>query len=93
MGGFCYRIGYLHLYDNVVHLFYMRSAITISIPETMKHDIEKEVKLKGYATTSELFRDLWRTWKKNELISAVKKSDKEFISGKGKVLKSLRDLR
>ena len=59
----------------------------------MKSEIEQVVADRGYATTSEFFRELWRAWKKKELVDAVKKSDKEFISGKGKTLKSLKDLR
>jgi Arc/MetJ-type ribon-helix-helix transcriptional regulator len=59
----------------------------------MKKDIEFEVKVGGYASTSEFFRELLREWKKNNLLRELQQSRAEIAAGKGKVLRSLKDLR
>jgi antitoxin ParD1/3/4 len=38
------------------------STINISIPETMKTDVEEIIASEGYGNTSEFFRDLVRTY-------------------------------
>ena len=71
----------------------MRSIINISVPSQVKSEVEIAVKNGGYASKSELFRDLWRTWKQKQLLSELEQSRKEIKCKKGKILKSLKDLR
>lgn len=71
----------------------MRNIINISLPDEMVKIVKKEVKAGNYATTSEFFRHLIRLWNTHELAKELREDRKEFEAGKGKVLKSLRDLR
>lgn len=71
----------------------MRNIINISLPEEMVKIVKKEVKTGRYATTSEFFRDLLRLWNSVKLAEELKADRKVFEAGKGKVLRSLRDLR
>lgn len=71
----------------------MRNIINISVPEGMKKEIEHEVKEGSYASTSEFIRDLVREWMQANLLRELKQSQKDIAIGKGKVLRSLRDLR
>lgn len=59
----------------------------------MVKDVKREVKSKGYASTSEFFRYLLRAWKEEKLAQELSESRKEFSAGKGKLLRSLKDLR
>ena len=70
----------------------MRKVINISLPSQMATKIKKIVKTGKYATTSEFFRHLIREWEESQLLKELKESQKEIKSGKGKVLKSLKDL-
>jgi len=71
----------------------MRSIVNISLPTDVKKDVARAVKKGGYATTSEFFRDLIRLWKEDQLLKELRQSQREFARGKGKLLKSLKDLR
>ncbi len=71
----------------------MRNIVNISLPEKMVKVIKKEVKAGGYASVSEFFRYLIREWNTNKLAEELKKDRLRFEAGKGKVLKSLKDLR
>jgi len=71
----------------------MRSVVNISLPKNMLKEVEKEVKEGNYASKSEFFRHIVRWWNTNKLAKELKQSRKEFEAGKGKVLRSLRDLR
>jgi len=71
----------------------MRNIVNISLPEKMVKVIKKEVKAEGYASVSEFFRHLIREWNTNKLAEELKKDRLKFEAGKGKVLKSLKDLR
>jgi len=68
----------------------MRNIINISLPPQMAKRVDREVKKGKFASTSEYFRHLLRT---NELVKELEKSRKEFKVGKGRVLRSLKDLR
>ncbi|MEK7121355.1 MAG: ribbon-helix-helix domain-containing protein [Patescibacteria group bacterium] len=68
----------------------MRNIINISLPEEMAKAVEREVKKGQFASTSEYFRHLLRT---HELAEELEKSRREFEFGKGKILRSLKDLR
>ncbi len=71
----------------------MRSIINISLPATMVKTVKKEVKTGSYASTSEFFRCLLREWQAGKLLIELNESQQEIPLGKGKVLKSLKDLR
>jgi Arc/MetJ-type ribon-helix-helix transcriptional regulator len=71
----------------------MRSILNISLPQDLKREVEIAVKQGGYSTKSEFFRDLLREWKEKQALKELEQSRKDFKKSKGKVLKSLRDLR
>ncbi len=71
----------------------MRSIINISVPTKLKKEVDVAVRKGGYATKSEFFRDLLRLWKEEQLLQDLRASQKEINSGKGKVLRSLKNLR
>jgi len=71
----------------------MRNVVNISLPEKLVKVIKKEVKGEGYASVSEFIRYLIRDWNTNKLAEELKKDRLKFEAGKGRVLKSLKDLR
>ncbi|MDE2188377.1 MAG: hypothetical protein KGJ35_01455 [Patescibacteria group bacterium] len=71
----------------------MRTIINISVPQSVARDIKKEVKTGKFASTSEFFRHMWRLWNEEKLLREIRQSQKEFAQGKGKILRSLKDLR
>jgi len=71
----------------------MRNIINISLPLPMSKAVEKEVKKGRYASKSEFFRTLLRSWIENSLAADLEKSREEIKKGRGKLLKSLADLR
>lgn len=71
----------------------MRAVINISLPSTMVKTVKTAVKSGSYSSTSEFFRDLLRDWQEGKLLSELNESRMEIASGKGKVLRSLKDLR
>jgi Arc/MetJ-type ribon-helix-helix transcriptional regulator len=71
----------------------MRSIINISLPEELKKRVEELMKEGGYATKSEFFRDLLRMRIEGRILRELSESREEIASGKGKELKSLKELR
>ena len=71
----------------------MRTILNISVPQKVKEEIETAVKEGGFATKSEFVRDLMRMWKQEQLLKELRQSQQDFAKGKGKLLKSLKDLR
>lgn len=72
----------------------MRKIINISLPKELNILVEKEVENGHFASKSEFFRSLLRAWQEERfLLNEVRKSEKEFAEGKGKILHSLKDLR
>jgi Arc/MetJ-type ribon-helix-helix transcriptional regulator len=67
--------------------------MNISLPQPMAALIEQAVASGSYSTKSEFFRSLVRDWSEKRLAIELKESREEMKSGKGKLLKSLRDLR
>lgn len=59
----------------------------------MNQTVEDIVKQGKYATKSEFFRDLVRMWMEGRILHELAESRKELVSGKGKILRSLKDLR
>lgn len=70
----------------------MRKIINVSLPSQMASKIKKIVSSGQYATTSEFIRHLIREWEENKLLNELRDSQKEIKNGKGKRLKSLKDL-
>ena len=71
----------------------MREVVNISLPGELREVVQDEVKRSRYSTTSEFFRSLLRMWIEGRLLKNVVESRKELMVGKGKLLKSLKDLR
>lgn len=71
----------------------MREVINISLPSPMAKIVKNTVKAGAYSSVSEFFRDLLRDWQAGELLSDLNESRLEIAAGKGKVLKSLKELR
>lgn len=71
----------------------MREVINISLPASMAKTVKKAVKAGSYASTSEFFRVLLRNWQEGKLLTELNESRQEIASGKGRVLKSLKDIR
>jgi Arc/MetJ-type ribon-helix-helix transcriptional regulator len=71
----------------------MREIINISMPSQMAKNVKTFVKKEQYISTSEFFRDLLRDWQAGKLLNELNESRQEIISGKGKTLKSLKNLR
>jgi len=70
----------------------MRNIITISVPPSVKKSIDSIMKENKYASVSELFRDAMRSLEDDALIRNMMESEREFALGKGKRLRSLKDL-
>lgn len=62
------------------------------MPVALKKNVDLAVKEGNYASISEFFRDAVRAWQEEQLYQSVLRSKKEIREGKGKVLKSLKDL-
>ncbi len=71
----------------------MREVINISLPKELNKSVEDMVKKGNYATKSEFFRDILRSWIEGKVLRELIESRKELSSGRGKLLKSLKDLR
>ena len=71
----------------------MRQTMNISVSPKLKKAIEAAVRKGGYTSKSEFLRDIFRAWEEEQILKSIRKSEKEFAQGKGKVLKSLKDLR
>ena len=63
------------------------------MPEETVYEIKREVKSGGYASTSEFFREAFRSWKRERFLIDIEQSRKEIAAGRGKTIKSLKDLR
>ena len=68
----------------------MRNIINISLPQELTKRVREEVKTGDYASISEFFRHLLRI---HNLAKELKNRRKEFETGRGKILRSLKDLR
>jgi Arc/MetJ-type ribon-helix-helix transcriptional regulator len=71
----------------------MRDVINISLPKELNKSVEELVKKGKYATKSEFFRELLRLWLEGKILRELAESRKELALGKGKLLKSLKELR
>lgn len=71
----------------------MRTIVNISLPGQLASVVEKAVASGKYASKSEFFRNLLRMWLERQLVGELEESRKELNGGRGKLLKSLKDLR
>ena len=71
----------------------MRNIVNISLPVEMVKMIKREVKKNKYVSVSEFFRSLLRDYEEeSKILAELEGIDREFETGKGRVLKSLSDL-
>lgn len=71
----------------------MRAVVNISLPEKLNSVVNAEVATGKYSSKSEFFRNLLRSWIEGKLAAELDNSREELKRGKGKLLKSLADLR
>ncbi|MDP3991023.1 MAG: ribbon-helix-helix domain-containing protein [Candidatus Nealsonbacteria bacterium] len=71
----------------------MRQVINISLPKELNKAVEEIVRNRKYATKSEFFRDFLRLWIEGKILHDLAESRQELVSGKGKLLRSLKELR
>jgi Arc/MetJ-type ribon-helix-helix transcriptional regulator len=72
----------------------MRSIINISLSKALEKELDKAVKRGKYSSKSEFLRELIREKiEEDDLVRRVRISQKEIEQGKGKILRSLKDLR
>ncbi|PIV46068.1 hypothetical protein COW09_02305 [bacterium (Candidatus Moisslbacteria) CG12_big_fil_rev_8_21_14_0_65_36_11] len=71
----------------------MRDIINISLPQELAKAVKQSVSSGKYATKSEFFRDLLRMWLEGKLLQELNESRRELMTGRSKILKSLKDLR
>ena len=71
----------------------MREVINISLPKELNKAVEEIIEKENYATKSEFFRDLLRMRLEGKILRELAESRKELSAGKGKLLKSLKNLR
>jgi len=70
----------------------MRTTLNISMSPKLFRRVESVVSENNYSSISEFIRDAIRAWEDDQLYQSVLQSEKEFAQGKGKRLRSLRDL-
>ena len=62
------------------------------MPPKLFATVEAVVEERNYSSVSEFIRDAIRAWQDEDLYQSVLQSEKEFAEGKGKRLRSLKDL-
>ena len=62
------------------------------MPPEQKKNVDQMIKDYKYTSVSEFFRDAIRALEENLLVKDIMESEKEFSVGKGKKLRSLKDL-
>jgi Arc/MetJ-type ribon-helix-helix transcriptional regulator len=70
----------------------MRATLNISMPPELKKNVDRMIKDYHYSSTSEFFRDAVRALEEDKLILDIVESEREFSAGRGKKLRSLKDL-
>jgi len=70
----------------------MRTTLNISMPISLKKNVDLAVKEGNYASVSEFFRDAMRAWEEEQLYQSVMRSRRDIVEGKFKKLRSLKDL-
>lgn len=62
------------------------------MPPEQKKNVDRMIKDYNYTSASEFFRDAVRALEEDKLIKDIMASEGEFALGKGKKLRSLKDL-
>lgn len=70
----------------------MRTTLNISMPPLQKKNVDRMIKEYEYTSASEFFRDAVRALADVKLVQDIAESEREFATGKGKKLRSLKDL-
>ena len=70
----------------------MRTTSNISMSPELRARVSHLVKANNYTSVSELFRDALRALEDAKLVEGMMQSEMEFAQGRGKKLKSLKDL-
>lgn len=70
-----------------------RNILNISLPDKMAQKVRRKAKSEGYASISEYVRYIIRDHEEKEYLLGLQASQDEIRSGKGKKLRSLKDLR
>jgi Arc/MetJ-type ribon-helix-helix transcriptional regulator len=71
----------------------MRTIVNISMPQGLYDEVETIMKSGQYASKSEFFRELLRTWKMQQLQKDIAESEEDIAKGRvirGKSLKHFR---
>lgn len=71
----------------------MRTVVNISLPTPLYRVVEEEIDKGKFASKSEFFRNLLRLWLEGRILADLERSRSELKQRKGKLLKSLSDLR
>lgn len=71
----------------------MRNVLSVSLPDDLLTDLARQAKENKYPTISEYVRHLIRLHNTEKLAREIQLSRAEMLAGKGKLLKSLKDLR
>jgi len=72
----------------------MRDILNISLPKDLSKKVKFWVKRGRYSSKSEFFRHLLRKMiEEEEVLAELRKSQEEIRQGKGRLLRSLKDLR
>lgn len=71
----------------------MRTILNISVPKETALEAKRAAKEDGFASVSEYFRHLLREENRRKLALELDAQRKQFETGKGKWLRSLKDLR
>jgi Arc/MetJ-type ribon-helix-helix transcriptional regulator len=70
----------------------MRATLNISMPPEQKKNVDRMIKDYNYTSASEFFRDAVRALEEDKLIQDIVESEREFSAGRGKKLRSLKEL-
>lgn len=70
----------------------MRQIVNISLPQSLTKEVERGIKELHFASKSEFFRHLVREWLAGHLLQELEESRREYIHGKAKQLKSVKQL-
>ncbi len=71
----------------------MRTVVNISLPLSLNRIVKQEMTKGHFTNKSEFFRSLLRFWVENKLLKELEESREELKLNKGKLLKSLADVR
>lgn len=71
----------------------MRAIVNISVPKKIAEEVKLAAREDGFASVSEYFRYLHREEVRRKLAEELRAQTRAFKQGKGKILRSLRDLR